>query len=264
VTDRPAFIDTHAHLDDPQFDEDQDQVIDDAVSVGVTIIVNIGYRPPVWESTLALADRRPEIRFTLGLHPGHADEGSDELIDALDQLIFERRPVAIGEIGIDLYWRQENLAKQVEMFERQIELALKHNLPIVIHQREAAEEVAGVLAAAPAGLRVLFHSFDGSPGIARLADERGWMLGVGGMMTRRQSEALRNRLAGADVSRIVLETDSPYLVPAGVKSRRNTPSAIPLIAERLGGLIGRDAFEIASITTANARAFFGLDKELAA
>jgi TatD DNase family protein len=260
VTERPTYIDSHAHLDDPQFDEDRDQVIDDAVSAGVTTIVNIGYRPSVWETTLALADRRPEIRYTLGLHPGHADEGNDELIDALEDLVVDRRPVAIGEIGIDLYWQRDNLGKQVDMFERQIELAMRHDLPIVIHQRDAADAVLGVLTIAPTGLRVLFHSFDGSPNIARLADERGWMLGVGGMMTRRQSEDLRNYLATVELARIVLETDSPYLVPSGIKSRRNTPSAIPLIAERLAGLIGRDSNEIAEITSANACAFFRINQ----
>lgn len=264
MTDRPTFIDTHAHLDDPQFEEDRDRVIDDAVSVGVAAIINIGYRPGVWETTLALADRRPEVQYALGLHPGHADEGSEAVLDSLERLIMERRPVAIGEIGIDLFWRQDNLATQVDMFERQAHLAAKHDLPIVIHQRKAADAVAEVLAAAPVGLRVLFHSFDGSPGIARLADERGWMLGVGGMMTRRQSEALRSHLATVDLSRIVLETDSPYLVPSGVRSRRNTPSAIPLIAERLAGLIAREQAEIAAITTANARAFFRLGAELTA
>jgi TatD DNase family protein len=264
VTDRPAYIDTHAHLDDPQFEEDQDQVIDDAVSAGVTTIINIGYRPPVWETTLALAERRPEVRYTFGLHPGHADEGNDELIDALERLVVDRRPVAIGETGIDLYWQQDNLGKQVEMFERQIDLAMRHNLPIVIHQRKAADAVTGVLSTASPGLRVLFHSFDGSPNIARLASERGWMLGIGGMMTQRQSDDLRSYLATVELSRIVLETDSPYLVPSGVKSRRNTPSAIPLIAERLSGLIGRDRDEIAAITTANARAFFRINQPSAA
>ena len=264
MTGRPTFIDTHAHLDDPQFDKDRDEVIDDAVAAGVIKIVNIGYRPPVWESTLALADRRPEIRYTLGLHPGHADEGDDELFDALERFLIERRPVAIGEIGIDLYWQQANLTKQIDVFERQIELAMKHDLPIVIHQREAADAVSGVLTSAPHELRVLFHSFDGSPELARLAEERNWALGVGGMMTRRQAEDLRNHLSTVDVSRIVLETDSPFLVPSGVKSRRNSPSAIPLIAERLAGLIDRDRDEIAAITTANACSFFGFDGERAA
>lgn len=258
MTAGPTYIDSHAHLDDPQFDGDRDAVIDEAVAAGVAAIVNIGYRPEVWETTLALADRRPEIRHTLGLHPGHADEGSDAVMAALESLIVERRPVAIGEIGIDLYWRQDNLAVQVEWFERQIDLATRHDLPVVIHQRAAADVVAGVLAAAPGNLRVALHSFDGSPVLGLIAAERGWSIGVGGMMTRRQSSELRKYLAEIELSRVLLETDSPYLVPSGVKSRRNAPSAVPLIAERLAGITGRTADQIASITSANANTFFGL------
>ena len=264
MTDRLSYVDTHAHIDDPQFDNDRDAVIDDAVAAGVTTIVNIGYRPEVWKTTLELATRRPEIRYTFGLHPGHADEGSAAVISELEQLIVERRPVAIGEIGIDLYWQRDNLKSQFRWFEHQIELAVRHNLPIVIHQRNAAEQVARVLGSSPIDLRVVLHSFDGSPGLARLAEERRWMLGVGGMMTRRQSEALREQLKVVDLARVLLETDSPYLVPAGVKSRRNTPSAIPLIAERLAGITGRTVEEIAEVTSANARSFFGLGKVKAA
>ena len=264
MTGRPIYVDSHAHLDDPQFDDDRDAVIDGALAAGVTTIVNIGYRPSVWTTTLALAERRQEIRYALGLHPSHTDEGSEAVMDELERLVVNRRPVAIGEIGIDLYWREDNLSVQVEWFERQIELAIRHDLPVVIHQRQASEAVAGVLAVAPSGLRVVLHSFDGSAELGRLAEERGWSIGVGGMMTRRLSDDLRKYLARIDLARVLLETDSPYLVPSGVKSRRNVPSAIPAIAERLAAITGRDRHEIASITTANARAFFNLDGTLPA
>jgi TatD DNase family protein len=260
----PLYVDTHVHLDDPQFDGDQNAVIDEALAAGVKTMINISYRPAVWTTTLELAERRPEIRYTLGLHPGHADEGSEAVLNELEQLIVERRPVAIGEIGIDLHWRQENLTTQVLWFERQIELALRHDLPIVVHQRAAAAEVKTVLDTAPMELRALLHSFDGSPALGRLADERGWLLGVGGMMTRRQSENLRDHLKGVEISRFVLETDSPYLVPVGLKSRRNTPAAIPLIASYLAEVTGRPVAEIASGTTSNAESFFRLNTRHAA
>ncbi len=158
-----SYIDTHTHLDDPQFAEDRDQVIATAKAAGVGTMINIGYRPERWVSTLALADRHPEVAFVLGLHPGHADEWSEQLFADLSALVSERRPVAIGEIGIDYHWTEENKAIQRVSFERQVELAAAIDLPVVIHQRSAARDVESVLRNAPESLRVILHSFDGDP-----------------------------------------------------------------------------------------------------
>ncbi|MDQ2682040.1 MAG: TatD family hydrolase [Chloroflexota bacterium] len=253
------FVDTHIHLDDAQFDDDRDAVIDAAIAAGIVRLINIGYEPGVWETTLALADRRPEIGFVLGLHPGSTDKWSRETFAALSDLVRSRRPLAIGEIGLDYYWTQENKAQQRESFERQIELALDLALPIVIHQRSAATDVRAVLSSAPQRLRVILHSFDGDPALADLAEERGWFLGVGGLATRRQAEELRDRLTRFPIDQLLLETDAPYLIPAGIKERRNVPANIPIIAGRLAGLTGRPVDEIARVTTANAERAFAMD-----
>lgn len=259
-----SYIDTHTHLDDPQFAEDRDQVIVTAKAAGVGTMINIGYRPERWVSTLALADRHPEVAFVLGLHPGHADEWSEQLFADLSALVSERRPVAIGEIGIDYHWTEENKAVQRVSFERQVELAAAIDLPVVIHQRSAARDVESVLRNAPESLRVILHSFDGDPSLADLAQDRGWFLGLGGLATRRQSEELRNRLPSFPIDQLVLETDSPYLVPSGLKSRRNEPANIPLIANRVASLLGHSPDEIAEITTANALCAFHLRAEVTA
>jgi TatD DNase family protein len=221
-------------------------------------MINIGYAPANWPSTLELADRHPEIEFVLGLHPGHADEWSEQVFADLTELVSVRRPVAIGEIGIDYYWTDENKATQRVSFERQIELAHGRDLPVVIHQRSAARDVESVLRNAPETVRVILHSFDGDPALADLAEERGWFLGIGGLSTRRQSELLRSRLPLFPVSQLILETDSPYLIPSGVKSRRNEPCHLPLIAERLAGLIHMTIEDVARITSENAGRAFGL------
>jgi TatD DNase family protein len=259
-----TYVDTHTHLDDDQFVLDLDQVLTDAANNGVARMINIGYRPERWASTLALARQHPQVRYALGLHPGNADEWSEGLFADLTAVVDREQPVAIGEIGLDYYWTQDNKAVQRISFERQIELAASRKLPIVIHQRDAAADVAAILRAAPAGLQVIFHSCDGDPGLMEMAEERGWLIGVGGLMTRRQSEALRSRLPAFPVEQILLETDSPYLVPSGVKARRNTPAMIPLIAERLAGLIGRSLEEIAMVTTRNAERVFSLSAPVAA
>jgi TatD DNase family protein len=252
------FVDTHTHLDDPQFADDQDDVIDIGITLGVCSFVNVGYRPGVWETTLALASRRPEVRFALGLHPGHADLWSEDLSAQLTALVEEHEPVAIGEIGIDYFWTDETRDIQQVAFERQIEIAHGHQLPVVIHQRSAASDVCAILRNAPTDIRVVLHSFDGDPALAELAEERSWYLGVGGLATRRQQEELRRRLMTFPLDRLLLETDSPYLVPSGIKERRNTPAMIPVIAERLAGIRQSTVDTIANQTTANARSLFGL------
>jgi TatD DNase family protein len=254
----PTFVDTHTHLDDDLFATDLPAVMAEATAAGVRSFVNIGYRPERWRSTLAFAETYPQVRYALGLHPGHADEWSDSLCADLEELVGRTKPVAIGEIGLDYHWTTDNISIQRASFERQIDLAGHLRLPVVIHQRDAAADVAAVLRPAPAELRVVLHSCDGDSELMDLAEERGWMIGVGGLMTRRQSESLRDRLKSFSIDQIVLETDSPYLVPSGVKARRNTPAMIPLIAERLASLLGREVAEIASITTQNAELAFGL------
>ena len=253
-----SFVDTHTHLDGEQFSDDLDDVIAEAVRVGVTTFINIGCDPKRWLATPALAARDPRIAYTLGLHPTSTDEWSMESFAVLRELVLSSEPVAIGEIGLDYYWTDKNKAEQRASFEAQIDLALEVDLPIVIHQRSAAEDVHDVLASSPDGLRAVLHSFDGDRKLGALARERGWLVGAGGLMTRRQNADLRTMLQSFPLDQIVLETDSPYLVPSGLKQSRNTPSSIPLIAERLAGLLGREVAEIAEETTANAFRFFGI------
>jgi len=252
------LIDTHAHLDDGQF-PDVDAVIDLAVQQSVTRIINIGYGPERWESTIALARRRPEIGVVLGIHPLDADQFSPAIFDELVARINEVNPVGIGEAGIDLFRDGPSLKLQRDAFMAQIDLALARNLPLVIHQRSAETEVLEMLRAADPALRVVLHSFDGSAASIGLALERGWFIGVGGLMTRVASSGLRELIRTLPRSAIVLETDSPYLVPAGIKNRRNHPGNIPIIAQALADVRREAVEDIVQTTTENAiRAFPGL------
>ena len=255
------WIDTHTHLDDDQFAADQTAVIDDADRLGVDRFVNIGYGPERWTSTLDLATRVPGIRYALGLHPVDTDAWSPETLDALQSVVEANRPVAIGEIGLDYYWRDDNKTAQAESFIAQISLARIANLPIVIHQRGSAADVLKILDGHARDVSVVLHSFDGDPDLARVALDRGWTLGVGGLSTRRQNEGLRELLKTFPLEQIVLETDSPYLVPSGLKARRNTPSSIPLIGERLANLRSEPIERIAEQTTHNAIRLFQLEQE---
>lgn len=254
----PDLVDTHAHLDDGAFEVDLDEVLALAAAVGVRRVVNIGYRPARWDSTARLADGRTGVSIALGLHPQHADEFDDRTIGLLDERIRATGAVAVGEIGLDYFRSGPAPATQRRAFEAQLALAGRLGLPVVIHQRAAEVDCVAMLAELPAGRSVVLHSFDGTDRLAGLAHERGWLLGVGGLMTRAGNVALREIIKAFPLDRLVLETDAPYLTPTGVKARRNEPANLPSVAARLAELHRCTLEEIARVTTATAERTFAL------
>lgn len=255
-----SFIDTHCHLDDDAFDRDLPDVLTSAREAGVGRFINIGYEPESWNRSIALADRYPFIAFTLGMHPNSADRWSSEAALRLTELIESNRPCGIGEIGLDCYRDRTDLDVQRVAFRDQLEIAERYALPVVIHMRGDVEpEIIASLGEHP-GIRVVFHSFDASPDLRDYAIERGHFIGVGGLMTRAGSATLRETLAAVPLDNLLLETDSPYLSPRGVKDRRNTPASIPLIAAALADLLDVPIEAVAAKTTDNARSIFGLDR----
>jgi TatD DNase family protein len=255
----PSFVDTHAHLDDSQFEHDVDDVIERANVAGVTRIVNIGYEPDRWNSTIKLAQKFPCISFTLGLHPSESEQYSPQLINELGDLATKTGAVAIGEIGIDLYREGPDFALQRISFEAQLALAHELNLPVVIHQRAASDDVLKVLSKFPSTLRCILHSFEGNQELLRFGMNRGYLLGIGGLMTRRSSEPLRKLIEEIPLELLLLETDSPYLIPAGAEGRRNEPANIPRIADTLSALLDISLLDVADTTSRNAIEIFRLD-----
>lgn len=250
------FIETHCHLDDDAFAPDLPQVLERAREAGVRHFINIGYEPESWQRSIALAASNPDISFTLGMHPNSADRWSNESADQLVQLLERTAPLAIGEIGLDFYREWVDHSAQRQAFRDQLELAREHMLPVIIHMRGNVEtEVIATLSPYPE-VRVVFHSFDASPQLRDFALTRGDFIGVGGLLTRAGSAELRDTLRSAPLEALLLETDSPYLVPRGVKERRNTPSAIPLIAVALAEVLSRPVHEVATRTTENALRLF--------
>jgi TatD DNase family protein len=260
----PRLIDSHAHLDDVAFERDVVDVIERARIAGVTKIVNIGYRPAIWRSTIALARTFPEIAYTLGLHPNHADEDAEPIWHELRRLMKENRPVAIGEIGLDYFRDYASKATQLHIFDRQLALADEFGLPVVIHQRDAEDDVRRFLRNWSGAKPWVLHSFDGSRDFADEALAAGAYIGIGGLMTRAGSDVLRETLKTVAIERILLETDSPYLVPRGLKSRRNEPANVARVANALAELLARPSDEIARTTTANAERVFGLHQSAVA
>jgi TatD DNase family protein len=255
----PTFIDSHVHLDDGQFENDLDAVLDNAAAVGVQQVVNIGYKPARWQSSIDLSARRPEVSFTLGLHPHHADEFGPHVIAELSSLIEEHRPVAIGEIGLDYFRDLADRTTQQRAFSAQLQLAVDSRLPVVLHLRgDVEDDLRRALVRTPKDLVCVLHSFDGTEQLASWGLERGYLFGVGGLVTRKDNERLRNIVRSLQLDRLLLETDSPYLSPAGIKDRRNSPVNIPVIARTISDLMQIDLDTVATETTNNARRVFKL------
>jgi TatD DNase family protein len=250
------FVETHCHLDDDAFAKDLPQVIEAARAAGVRRFINIGYEPESWSRSLELAARFPDVTYALGMHPNSADLWSSETASELERLLNTTDAVAIGETGLDFYREWVDRTSQRVAFRNQLELAQQFALPVVIHMRGDVEsEITSALRDFP-DVRFIFHSFDGSAELREFAIRRESLLGVGGLMTRVGSATLRETLRTVPLDSIVLETDSPYLVPKGVKDRRNAPANVPIVAAALADLRGVTIDQVAERTSANALEVF--------
>ncbi|MGI8403390.1 MAG: TatD family hydrolase, partial [Thermomicrobiales bacterium] len=246
------------HLDDSSFVEDYDTVISESVQAGVRGWINVGFEPDRWQSSIALAQRTEGIAVMLGVHPSSANQWSSSTADALRSLLGNYGAVAIGEIGLD-FLRQEAPTPDVQTraFNEQLDLAIELALPAVIHMRESEQAMLQLLTQRTSLPPLLFHRYDGGPALTDYVLKSGTHIGVGDLATRKGSERLRQQLLRIPLSQIVLETDSPYLMPARMRGRSNTPASVRAIATFLAGLKSEDEHHIASITTQNAFAFFG-------
>jgi TatD DNase family protein len=252
----PPIIDTHAHLDDAAFDADRREVLERARATGVQGFLNIAYRPDIWEKSVALRDAHPDVEIAAGLHPQDAADFSAAQSDALAERLLALRPRAIGEAGFDFARPGPTYDQQQQAFQWQIELAVAADLPLVIHQRDASEQLTRELDAWPQLQKVVLHSFDGDERLAAWALERGYFVGIGGLACRKSSRVLRAALQLIPAEKLLLETDSPYLAPPGATSRRNEPANLPLVAATLAPLWGLTQDQLCRQTTANAASVF--------
>jgi TatD DNase family protein len=251
------LIDTHTHLDLDQFNDDLDEVLAASRAAGVTRWINVGFDRERWRTTPALAAREPGMRFMLGLHPGSTDEWSPETFDLLRRTATEAYPVAIGEIGLDRFWQQDNLDAQIASFTAQLDLAGELSLPAVIHMRDADDKLLEVIQRREALPHLHFHSFDGGDTLREWVVATDATIGVGGLATRRDSESLRRWIAVLPRDRVVLETDAPYLKPRGIRGMRNEPAYLVRTARMLAELWDTNIDDIARVTTSNAERIFG-------
>jgi len=254
------YIDTHTHLFGEAFDEDRDAVVQRALDaeVGLCLLPNIDVG--TIDALHQLADKYPEKCLPMmGLHPGSVGEDWEEQLEQIRNNLFARNYVAVGEIGMDLYWDTKFLVEQRFAFRQQVEWAKELGLPIVIHARDAFQEIFAELDQLnDEGLTGVFHCFTGSAEDAeRILDYGGFKLGLGGVVTYKNS-GLADSLKQVPISSIVLETDSPYLAPVPFRGKRNESAYLVHIAEKVADIYGLSVREIERITTINALELFKL------
>ena len=255
------FIDTHSHLYSSQFDEDRTQVINDAISAGVSTILLPNISSEYTKGMLEVCDEFPKNCFPMmGLHPCDVNEDNieGELIH-VEQELAKGKYIAVGEIGLDLYWDKTKLEIQKKAFIHQIELAKKYKLPIAIHVRDSfAEAIEIIEKLNDESLTGVFHCFTGRVEDAQRVINLGdFYLGIGGVLTFKNS-GLDKTIAKIELQNLILETDAPYLAPAPFRGKRNESKYIVNIAEKLAEVQQIDIDHVARITTLNAKKLFGL------
>lgn len=256
------FIDTHTHLYTKQFDEDRTETIERAVEAGVETFFLPNIDQNSIESMLSLEEQYPNrCHAMMGLHPCSVNENVEEELAIVKNNLDKRSFVAIGEIGIDLYWEKKFFAQQEMAFKQQITWAKEADVPIVIHCRDATPEVLRILRECKdEKLRGIFHCFGGSVSEAQQIIELGFLLGIGGVLTFKKA-GLDETLKEISLDNIVLETDSPYLAPVPYRGKRNESAYIKLVAEKLAEVKEVPLAEIAKITSINAMRIFQMDEK---
>lgn len=255
------FIDTHVHLNADQYERDLQEVIDRALEANVEKMVVIGFDRKTIERTMQLIDQYDFVYGVIGWHPVDAIDCTQEDLEWIEQLATHPKIVGIGETGLDYYWDKSPKDVQQALFRKQIQLAQKIKLPIIIHNRDATGDVVQILreenAASVGGV---MHCFGGSVETARECIAMNFMISLGGPVTFKNARLPKEVATEIPLEHLMIETDAPYLAPHPYRGKRNEPAFVPLVAEEIARLKGLTVEEIAQATTTNAKNFFGIDK----
>lgn len=253
------LIDTHAHIYSEDFIHDVDEVLQRAYDNDVKKVILPNIDSGTVKRLLDLADAYPHLCYPLmGVHPTSVVADYHEELEAVEYWLEKRKFFGIGEIGIDLYWDRTYLKEQQDAFRHQIKLAKSYQLPIVIHERESFDEIISIVKEEQDGnLRGIFHCFTGSEEEAVKITDLGFMLGIGGVATFKNSN-LTDVLKTVSLKNLVIETDAPYLTPAPKRGKRNESAYLVYVAQAVAKIYDISVNDIAEITTENARSLFGI------
>lgn len=251
------FFDTHAHYDSGAFNADRYEILGSMPSGGVGLIVNPGCDLESSRTAVALAERYEFVYAAVGWHPEDIDKLSDAAFAELEKLAEHPKCVAIGEIGLDYYWDASHKDEQKSLFRRQIELALRLDKPVIVHDREAHGDSLEIVLGYP-GLRGVFHCYSGSCEMASELLKRGWYLGFDGPITYKNARRALEVLELCPMDRIVIETDSPYLTPVPNRGKRNDSRQLKYVVEKIAEVKGLSPADAEEITFENGKRLYGI------
>lgn len=252
------YFDTHAHYDDDRFDEDRDALLAGMPAAGVDLIVNVGCDLASSVQSVELAHTYAHVYAVVGCHPHDTERMQDSDLDAFRTLSRDPKVVGIGEIGLDYHYDNSPREIQKQRFVQQLQLAEELNLPVVIHEREAHGDAMDILRPFLGRVRGEFHCYSGSVEMARELIKAGWYLGFNGTCTFSNAKKPLAVIDYCPMSRILLETDCPYLAPVPRRGRRNDSRNLPYVAETIARIKGISVEEVAARTMENGKNFFGL------
>lgn len=251
------YFDTHAHYDSGAFNADREEILASLPEAGVALVVNPGCEVRSSETAIALAERFPHVWAAVGIHPEDMADMSDGDLDKIEQLSKHPRCVAVGEIGLDYYWDASRKEEQKALFIEQLRLALRRDLPVIVHDREAHGDCLDIVRQFP-GLRGVFHCYSGSVEMAQELLKRGWYLGFDGPITYKNARKALEVLEICPLDRILIETDSPYLSPVPMRGKRNDSRNLVYVTEKIAEIKGITPQEAAAITMENGKKLFNI------
>lgn len=251
------FFDTHAHYDDKAFDADRDELLNKLFDNGTDFIVNPGCSITSTRSAMDLSEKFTGFYFASGIHPEEIDGLPDDWLDQIEYMSGHKKCVAIGEIGLDYYWVSDNKEEQKAVFSKQLSLASKLSLPVIIHDREAHGDCLEAVKNFPE-LTGVFHCYSGSAETAAELIKLGWYIGFDGPITYKNAKKAVEAVKICPMDRLLIETDSPYLSPQAVRGTRNDSQNLIYIAARIAEIKGCSIEDIAAATAENAIRLFNI------
>ncbi len=252
------MIDTHSHLFDEQFDIDRDECIKRAFEIGVSKIILVGFSRDTNLKALELSEKYENIYPTCGIHPSEANINYMDDIYYLENFIINNKVYAIGECGLDYYWVKDNKDIQKALFEEQLKLCIKYDLPVIIHSREAIKDTYDIVSKYKGSIRGVMHCYSGSWEMAQKFLELGLYISLGGPVTFKNAKEPKSVALNVWLDRLLIETDCPYLAPSPYRGKRNESSYVSLVRDEIAKIRNLDEKEIERITENNAIRLFRL------
>ena len=249
------LFDTHAHMNDPVFDQDRDALLQSLAGQGVGLVMNPGCSYENSLQAIEIAERYPFVYAAVGTHPDTADEVDEALIEKYRRLCTHEKVKAIGEIGVDYYYETIPREIQLKAFRLQMELARETGLPVIIHERDAHDDGMRMVKEFP-DVTGVFHCYSGSAEMARQLVKMGWYIGFTGVLTFKNARKAVETAQSIPLDRIVLETDCPFMAPEPFRGKRNHPGYLYRMAERLAELRGLSVEEVTAITMENGKRLY--------